>query len=66
MNCTSTEIHQLTIRVRQGDEEAALQLCACLMPEIRFATRYSHRMQSDAIQEVCNVLICKTMAQKAR
>lgn len=66
MKCTPKEIRELTIRIRQGDEQAAMHLCTCFMPEIRFATRYSNRMQSDAIQEVCDVLVCKAMAQKSR
>lgn len=64
MRCTPKQIHELTIQIRQENEQAAVQLCQCFMPDIRFATRFSNRMQPDAIQEVCGILICKAMAQK--
>lgn len=57
MKCTPEHIHELEIRIQHGETAAAMELCNCLMPEIRASTRPSGRMQVDAIQEVCETLI---------
>lgn len=59
MRCTPEQVHELTVQIRQGEEEAVVRLCDCFMPDIRFATRFSNWMQPDAIQEVCVILICE-------
>lgn len=65
MKCTPEHIHELEIQIQHGSEAAAMELCKCFMPEIKAATRSSGRMQTDAIQEVCETLIIQAIAQNS-
>ncbi len=61
MRCTQEHIHDIEIQIQNGDNSAAVELCRCFMPEIKASTRFAGRMQSDAIQEVCSVLVSKAI-----
>ncbi|RIV26401.1 hypothetical protein D2Q93_04315 [Alicyclobacillaceae bacterium I2511] len=64
MKRSPQQIHDLLLQVRRENWQSIGPLCQGFMPEIRRATRLSGRMQPEAIQEVCEILIREVITKK--